>query len=334
MNSPRQHPQGGPRDPARHSPARAPGSVRRTTVADMLRPDGITGGMVVRATGRDIRTSSAGEAVELARAGLEVDIDYLAGRTVRAIASEPAEPALDQLVGASAAAGFRRLARDAVPGQATGRTVLYQLLDDVPVAALIGGYAAGALRRPDTLPAAGLASRAGICAGFQDGGTMMNLIAQHGWVPTLAGPVAPEVGEADPDGWQRLTPLPPGGMRRRRLLDVTPDGAQLRVYAWFRDTFQFPGGEQTIVHEYEVDARVAPGSWTIAEATATPRVLPWSECPQAASSAGRLAGRCLPDLREQVRTDFVGISTCTHLNDQLRSLADVIALAEACVPSV
>ncbi|HEX3960578.1 MAG TPA: DUF2889 domain-containing protein [Trebonia sp.] len=333
MSAPGQHPHTGLRAPARSSPARAPGSVRRTTVTDMLRPDGVTGGMVVRATGRDIRTSSSGEAVELSRAGLEVDIDYLSGRTVRAIASEPAEPALGQLVGASAASGFRRLARDAVPGQAARRTVLYQLLDDVPVAALIGGYAAGAMRRPGTLPAAGMGSRAGICAGFQDGGTMMDLVARHGSVPTVVGPVAPEVGGADPDGWQRITPLPPGGMRRRRLLDVTPDGAQLRVFTWFRDTFQFPGGDQTIVHEYEVDARVVPGSWTVAEATATPRVLPWSECPQAAASAGRLAGQSLPGLRERVRTDFVGISTCTHLNDQLRSLADVIALAEACLPA-
>jgi Protein of unknown function (DUF2889) len=31
-------------------------------------------------------------------------------------------------------------------------------------------------------------------------------------------------------------------------------------------------------------------------------------------------------LRSFVRTDLTGISTCTHLNDQLRSLADVPAL--------
>jgi hypothetical protein len=33
------------------------------------------------------------------------------------------------------------------------------------------------------------------------------------------------------------------------------------------------------------------------------------------------------DLRRRVRQEFTGVSTCTHLNDLLRSLADVGALA-------
>jgi hypothetical protein len=328
-----QHPHAGPRDPARRSPARAAGSVRRTTVTDMLRPDGMSGGMLMRSAGRDARTSASGEIVELDSARLDLDVDYLSGRTIRAVTSDPDEPALQQLVGTRAASGLRRAARAAVPEQAARRSILYQLLDDVPVAALIGGYAVGAMRRSETLASAGLGIRADICAGFQGGGTMMNLIAEHGSVPTVVGPVAVEVAADDSDGWQALPPLPPLGMRRRRLLEVAPgDGDRLRVFAWFRDSFQFPGGEQTIVHEYEVDALVETATWTVVDATAVPRVLPWFECPQAAASAGRIAGLKLADLREEIRADFVGISTCTHLNDQLRSLTDVIALAEACVP--
>jgi hypothetical protein len=34
----------------------------------------------------------------------------------------------------------------------------------------------------------------------------------------------------------------------------------------------------------------------------------------------------LSALRTRVRKEFVGRSTCTHLNDSLRSLADVTAL--------
>jgi Protein of unknown function (DUF2889) len=56
---------------------------------------------------------------------------------------------------------------------------------------------------------------------------------------------------------------------------------------------------------------------------ATPRVLPWTECPEAAASAGRLAGMSLAGLRPDVRAQFVGPSTCTHLNDVLRGLEDV-----------
>ena len=56
---------------------------------------------------------------------------------------------------------------------------------------------------------------------------------------------------------------------------------------------------------------------------ATPRVLPWVECPEAAASAGRLAGMSVMGLRPDVRAQFVGPSTCTHLNDVLRGLEDV-----------
>ena len=40
-------------------------------------------------------------------------------------------------------------------------------------------------------------------------------------------------------------------------------------------------------------------------------------------SPRRLADTPIADARARVRTDFVGVSTCTHLNDTLRSLADI-----------
>jgi hypothetical protein len=97
------------------------------------------------------------------------------------------------------------------------------------------------------------------------------------------------------------------------------------VDAHFRDSYVDDEGE-TVVHEYTVVARVDVATSTVLEATATPRVLPWFECPEAAASAGRLAGRTLESLRAGVRAEFLGASTCTHLNDMLRALADVGAL--------
>ena len=123
--------------------------------------------------------------------------------------------------------------------------------------------------------------------------------------------------------------LPALSMRRCRLLEVVP-GPWFAVHAWFRDTYRSAAGDETIIHEYQVDARVEPDTWRIVEISAIPRVLPWIECPQAAASAGRLVGATLHELRTDVRNEFVGTSTCTHLNDQLRSLTDVIALAQAC----
>jgi hypothetical protein len=61
-------------------------------------------------------------------------------------------------------------------------------------------------------------------------------------------------------------------------------------------------------------------------------VLPWPECPGAAASAGELVGRTVPDVRAYVRANLRGISTCTHLNDLLCSLADVAPLIRALGP--
>ena len=44
------------------------------------------------------------------------------------------------------------------------------------------------------------------------------------------------------------------------------------------------------------------------------------------ASATRLAGVPITDLRRLVRREFKGTSTCTHLNDVLRLLADVEVL--------
>ena len=56
-------------------------------------------------------------------------------------------------------------------------------------------------------------------------------------------------------------------------------------------------------------------------------VLPWQECPRALASAQRIVGWPVVELRAAVREELVGTSTCTHLNDTLRVLADLSALA-------
>jgi hypothetical protein len=58
-------------------------------------------------------------------------------------------------------------------------------------------------------------------------------------------------------------------------------------------------------------------------------VLPYPECPEAAASARRVVGMTTTGLRARTRAEFVGASTCTHLNDVLRALEDVEFLARA-----
>jgi Protein of unknown function (DUF2889) len=80
------------------------------------------------------------------------------------------------------------------------------------------------------------------------------------------------------------------------------------------------------VHEYTVEGAVDVSTRMISVVTATVRVLPWQECPGAIGSASRIRGMALSELRARVRGEFVGVSTCTHLNDTLRAIADLDAL--------
>jgi Protein of unknown function (DUF2889) len=59
-----------------------------------------------------------------------------------------------------------------------------------------------------------------------------------------------------------------------------------------------------------------------------PRVLPYRECPNAAPNATRMIGQRLADFRQSVITTLPNTLGCTHLNDVLRSLAEVPQLAE------
>ena len=73
-------------------------------------------------------------------------------------------------------------------------------------------------------------------------------------------------------------------------------------------------------------AVIDPINSVVVDIVAQPDVLPWMECPNAVDSAGRLKGRTFTDLRQWVGRAMTGTSTCTHLNDTLRSLSDLEVL--------
>ena len=88
-------------------------------------------------------------------------------------------------------------------------------------------------------------------------------------------------------------------------------------------------GLETVVHEYTVRGRVDTQTLRMVECDAIAGELPYLECPGAAASANRLVGTPSVGLRPMVLAELTGPSTCTHLNDALRSLEDVGALLRA-----
>ncbi len=310
------------------TPPRARGSARRTTTIDMLRPDGPDGLLHLRGRGRDLRTDDEGRATVVDAASLDATIDYAQARKVLSLRSTPREPALDELVGRRASSGFRKALDDLVPHRRG--SVLYLVLDDVPVTSLISGNVLSlAGTRVDAL---GLNNTppADVCAGWRAGGVMAMAVAETGRALNVLGPYAPPLADrVDPDSWHELEPLAPGSMRRARRIDVRPDDDRpdaLVVDSCFRDLLVEEDSRESVVHEYTVTATFDRARHALTAIEALPRVLPGPECPLAASSATRVLGRSLDDIRAFVRDELTGTTTCTHLNDALRALGDLDAL--------
>jgi hypothetical protein len=223
-------------------------------------------------------------------------------------------------------------------------TLFHLLLDDLPGATLVSGYSAqraGVLDQPRRPPqddagnASGLvrmmASQDDLCAGWAHEGTLMVTVRSTGEIPVSTGPPAPSLErDDDPLAWHVMPSLPPHAMRRRRRLDVTGPGGGVEAHrfdAHFRDSHVDQEGAEWVVHEYSAHGTFDMVGSRMLDVAAQAHVLPWMECPGALASAERLSGMPIADLRIRVRREFTGTSSCTHLNDTLRSLGDLEVLA-------
>jgi hypothetical protein len=308
------------RHPTSQVHPRAPGSIRRTSHIDML--VGQEDPLVLAGARRDLLTARDDTTKVLSRVSVEATIG--SGRRVRALVTDPGDERVEELVGAPVGRGFRaRL--DEVFGADAQSLELYSLLEELPVAALLSGYAAMYQLSESPATMANLLPE-DVCSGWHHDGFMMTTIRQTGSIPLPLGPPDPISTSTDELAWHEMTPLPVGGMRRRRLVNLEA-GDPAEIWAMFQDTHVGEDGAARVLHEYSVTASVDPETLEILHCRATPQVLPWGECPAAAQSAERLVGHRVGDIRSLLRAEFHGTSVCTHLNDLLRSLGDVATLS-------
>ncbi|KUH64313.1 hypothetical protein AU184_02030 [Mycolicibacterium novocastrense] len=313
----------GPQRPVTTWPPLEAGALRRTSTID-THPDGAADSDV------DLR------ARDVVRRG-EVDVldeiavrAHLADRTIEKIAAVPGDDRLDHLIGERVGPGFRSTVGELLGEEVRRSSLLHLLLDDWVGAALVSGYAlqhaaivAGA---EEKLPPGTADRMASICAGFAPEASLVGYARRLGTIPSVHGPEAPPI---DTDGMHAVEPLRAHGMRRLRRLDLlAPERGSARFDAHFRDSHVDGDGIETIVHEYTITGAVDEATRTITAISADVRVLPWQECPGAIGSAQRAQGMRLVEVRDRVRAEFVGTSTCTHLNDTLRAIGDLEALFE------
>ena len=235
-------PRHGTHEPTTDVPARRPGSVRRTTSIDMLRPHGVDGDLVLVGRGpRPAHRTPTTSTAVLDTAAIEATIDYAdAQRLTVALVARPRSTGSSGCWAARRPpASAPRSTRSSPAHDVVGRPV-YQLLDDLPVATLISGYApqhamaqsgdwadeqkrsAMRKRAPEGLA---MLQQADLCAGWKAGGTIMQGFAE-GVPPVVTGPDAPVARRRDdPLAWHELPARSRSQcMRRRRRIDVLPDG--------------------------------------------------------------------------------------------------------------
>jgi hypothetical protein len=332
--------------PSQGTPPRAPRSIRRTTTLDITFPS--LGVLVLHGVGRDLLTKGsapesspesfdfggtrgqsprAESSTLLDHTEVTVEADHYA-RLVSTIEVPSADggqhDAAQQLIGVPTTGKFRKMLGVYLPEEVSSGSLLAQILDDVPAASLIAGSAL--FRQGLIEPSPSSEKRrpqVDVCTGWKSGGVMAQAIVEDD-VPYMGeGPLAPTLlSDTDPLAWHQFPPLPLGAMRRHRRLDITAlddpaDGYALDIF--FRDSFVEPDGRQSVVHEYGITGTL-DSQGIITAIVATPHVIPGPECPGAAASAHRVLGLALSQVRAHVTTEFSGISTCTHLNDMLRSL--------------
>jgi hypothetical protein len=296
---------------------------------DFTWPDGMTGSTVLDGRARDMRTDGDGTTAILDEAALSVVSDP--GRVITEIRSAPGLPGLQSLAGESAMSGFRRrLATVAGDGGRAAGMPLYQLLDDVPGATLVSGAAWQRwydmdryLELKDHLRRRVMTD---VCAGYQDGSGALNPDGTLRWQQDRE-PAVDIDDTADDLAWHRHASPAGVTMRRARRIDVWAVGLVLHVDAFFQDSSTLPAGGRQAIHEYTLTAEADLATGTVRAVAPVARVLPYHECPLAVGNVGVLTGLPLSDLREAVLERLRGPLGCTHLNDMLRALAGVPALA-------
>jgi hypothetical protein len=284
----------------------------------------------IRGRARDLLTATDGSAPVVLADDI-IDATASPDRTILAIRSHPERPQLPELVGARGGSRLRAALASVVPDERRNGTPLYLLLDDLAGATLIGGFAF--TQWPDEWPEQWQRQRErafkgrrmeGVCIGFRPGSTALTPDGEPRPVDNTRK-VAPLVDPADPIGWHEFSDRPGVAMRRARRIDTWLDG-DVYVDAMFQDTATVPSGGRVAVHEYQVHVRAAPDTFELLSIQALPRVLPFDECPSAVTKIEQMVRTPLGDLRDAVLAHLKTTEGCTHLNDELRALAEVPAL--------
>lgn len=319
--------------PYGYSPLRRANSIRRTTHIDMTWPDGEEQPMRFVGCGRDVLTRDTQEPINILQQD-EFTASVTMDRKILSIESSCQRCDVGALAGFTGGAYLRAVLQERFPEERVAGTPLYLLLDDLSGSSLIAGWAF--TQRPDYVddfnkqvvedPAL-RQTMMNVCLGFAEGST--SLSGELGSTTSeRCAVVTSLVNPEDPHGWPEMADYTETSMRRARRIDVWMEGELIRAEAYFQDTASRADGSRVAVHEYCLQAYIDPASGTLIRLEAEPHILPYPECPNAIRNLDRLLGTPVNELRTTVLKRLARTEGCTHLNDAVRSLAEVPILAD------
>jgi Protein of unknown function (DUF2889) len=322
------------RNPIGPAPVRRPGSVRRTSTIDTSWPEGYGKPMVMQGVARDIWTPVDGGApIVLAQDSYRITAS--AAREILAISVAPDRPHAQQLIGVRGGGQSRAALTEIMADERIKGSPLYLILDDYAGASLVAGWVwsrwvddwgAMAARSGLQSTAGRGGNMEGVCTGFSPGSSALTGDQDTRMKDQNCITVPPLLHRDDPEGWHALATQEGIGMRRARRIDVWREGGELAIDVGFQDSGTQPNSADRIaIHEYHVQAKTKSGALT--DLKVDPRILPFQECPGAVIHTQRMLNTPLADLRGAVLATLPGTLGCTHLNDVLRSMAEVPAMA-------
>lgn len=318
-------------------PSRRPNSLRRSSSMQSIWPEGATGPHRLVGRARDLFTSPDVEAPQtLSEDWIEATLTP--ERLLASLHGSRHAETLGAFAGLSPGGDLRRAMAEEMPEEGKRDTLLHRLLDDMAGANFMASSAwydwepdglegyyrniglGSVLERPVT----------GLCLSYVPGSEAMTPDgrtnedqADH---PRAVSPVS----EADPFAWHDIVEIDAANHWRLRRTDLWVEEGVVHADAWFQDSSAVRGRHdvRTIFHEYGLRARFDPAEMTLTGIDVDPRVLPFGTCHAAPATANVLVGRSAREFREFVPKALRGTQGCTHLNDMLRALQDVSAMAE------
>lgn len=309
------------------------GAVRRTS--SLQSQWSIDTGQFVPIIGRvrDIKALANGQFATLGEDCIEARLSF-EGRLV-SLTGNRCQTQLSSFADLRPGGEMRKAMAVVMPGETNAATRLHRLLDDLGGAAFMsytawlgwGGMRAyterTGMRAPDQRDVTN------VCISYAAGAPSIGANGR-GREEISRKPEAPAaVGFGDSQAFHAVAEHKGPNEWRLRRTDVWAEGDALFVDAWFQDSCGLFSNlnRRRIFHEYCLSATVDRTSLTLQSVDVTPIVLPYPTCETAPATAARMVGHRVAELRLLAPAQLRGAAGCTHLNDMLRSLIDIEALA-------